>query len=355
VLLALGIEGIYTHYGPTVASFIQPLRSGRLSRLDNAALERGYYENLLQVNRFNSQLWEAYLKRPRSWLNVEGGELKRHVGGFAQTELIPSFVAQSEFGKVSTNRWGMRDRDYELAHPAGAFRIALLGPSNVMGWGVGDGETFEALIEDRLNRELAPAPFAKYEILNFGIPGYQPPQQLVALERALAFSPDAVFYVATGRELSRAARYLVEVVRKRIEIPYPDLRETATKAGLDAGMDEASALRRLEPFRSDILAIVYRRIVEASRARGIVPVWIFLPQVQEGGWQEETPETLRLAAAAGFVVVDLSDVYKGEDVAAIRLAEWDEHPNARGHRLIAARLYESLRAKQELVFRAAAR
>jgi D-alanyl-lipoteichoic acid acyltransferase DltB (MBOAT superfamily) len=72
VLLAVGIEGIYTHYGPTVASVIQPLRSGRLSRLDNAALEHGYYEQLLQVNRFNSQLWEVYSKRPKSWLDVEG-------------------------------------------------------------------------------------------------------------------------------------------------------------------------------------------------------------------------------------------------------------------------------------------
>jgi hypothetical protein len=100
---------------------------------------------------------------------------------------------------------------------------------------------------------------------------------------------------------------------------------------------------------------VYRRVVETSRARRIHPVWIFLPQVREGSWQEETPETQRLAEEAGFIIVNLSDVYKNEDVAAIRLAEWDEHPNARGHRLMAARLYELLQAKRDLVFRTAAR
>ena len=47
----------------------------------------------------------------------------------------------------------MRDQDYERSPPPNTFRIALLGPSNVMGWGVGDGETFEALVEERLNRE----------------------------------------------------------------------------------------------------------------------------------------------------------------------------------------------------------
>ena len=76
---------------------------------------------------------------------------------------------------------------------------------------------------------------------------------------------------------------------------------------------------------------MYRRVVDVSRARGIVPVWIFLPQVREGTWQEETPETVRLAEDAGFIIVDLTDVYKGEDLAAIRLAEWDQHPNARAH------------------------
>jgi D-alanyl-lipoteichoic acid acyltransferase DltB (MBOAT superfamily) len=352
VLLALGVEAVYTRFGPSVASVIQPLRSGNLSRLDHAALERGYYESLMQVNRFNSQLWEVYSKRPANWLDIESGALKRHVGGFAQVELIPSFVAATNYGAISTNRWGMRDQDYELQPPAGVYRIALLGPSNVMGWGVGDGHTFEALLESRLNRDKAGAAFAKYEILNFGVPGYNPPQQLVALEKALGFRPEAVFYVATGREPSRAARYLVEVVEKKIDIPYPALREIVAKAGLAAGMDETTALRRIAPFRAEILAAVYRGIVEQCRTRGIAPVWIFLPQVRDGPWQEETPETLRIAEAAGFSIVNLADIYQNVDVASIRLAEWDEHPNARGHELIAARLYQEVESNGDLLFRA---
>jgi hypothetical protein len=355
VLLAVGIEGIYTHYGPTVASFIQPLRTGQLSRLDNAALERGYYENLLQVNRFNSQLWEVYSKRPTTWLDAQGGQLKRHTAGFAQIELIPSFVMTSDFGKLTVNRWGMRDQDYELKPPPGVFRIALLGPSNVMGWGVGDGETFEALLEERLNRERIGGPFAKYEILNFGVMGYDPPQQLVALEKALAFSPSALFYVATGREISRAARYMAAAVQKRIAIPYPDLKAIIAQAGLEPEMDDATALKRLEPYRLQILSTVYGQLVNESRARGLVAVWIFLPQVREGAWQEETSETVRLAEAAGFVVINLDGIYKGQDLAAVRLAEWDDHPNARAHRLIAERLYELLQSKRDEIFVAARR
>jgi len=350
LLLVVGIEGIYTKFGPTVATYIQPLRSGQLSRLDNAALDRGYYEDLLRVNRFNSQLWEVYSQKPKNFLDVNFGALKRHTGGFAGGELIPSFVASTEFGTVTINRWGMRDRDYERLPAPGTYRIALLGPSNVMGWGVGDGETFEALLEDRLNRERVGARHAQYEILNLGVPGYRPPQQLVALEKALGFGPHAVFYVAVGREPSQSALHLAAIVRQRTAIPYPELQAIVARAGLDPQMDEATALRRLQPFHREILAAVYGRIVDECRRRGIVPVWIFLPQVREGTWQEETPETVRAAENAGFVMIDLGDVYKGQDLAAIRLAEWDQHPNARAHRLIAERLYDELQAKRDAVF-----
>jgi hypothetical protein len=156
--------------------------------------------------------------------------------------------------------------------------------------------------------------------------------------------------VATGRELSRATSYLVEVVRKKIEIPYRPLRDIVARAGLDASMDETTSLRRLEPFSIDILLATYKQIVEQTRAHGAVPVFVFLPQVREGSWQEETPETVRLARSAGFVIIDMSDVYKGQDIATIRLAEWDDHPNRRGHELIASRLYDELQKKRETIF-----
>ena len=265
-------------------------------------------------------------------------------------ELNPSFTSTTNYGTISINRWGMRDQDYERTPPPGAFRMAILGPSNVMGWGVTDGATFEAIVEKRLNDRPTDMPFAKFEILNFAVPAYEPPQQLVALDKALGFKPRAVLYVATGREMSRANQCLIWVVQHRIEIPYEPLRAIIARAGIGADMDETTALKLLDPVRSDILRWTYGRIADESRRAGAVPVWIFLPQVTEGRWQEETPIALDAARAAGFVIIDLSDVYKGEDIKTLRLAEWDEHPNARAHELIAARLLEGLRAQKDAIF-----
>ena len=46
--------------------------------------------------------------------------------------------------------------------------------------------------------------------------------------------------------------------------------------------------------------------------------------------------------AAGLPIFDLFDVYPVAERASLRVAPWDNHPNKRGHELIADRLYEDL-------------
>jgi D-alanyl-lipoteichoic acid acyltransferase DltB (MBOAT superfamily) len=349
-LALIGIQAVYVQLGPQVATFINSLRSGRLSRLDVAMLEKGYYENLARVERFNSQLWELYMNRPRSWLDVVGIGLERFRADFLQKELVPSFVAVTNYGSVRTNRWGMRDKEYEKQPAAGTYRIALLGASSVMGWGVGDGETFESLLERRLNEESTGKPFQSYEILNFAVPGYQPPQQVPVSQKAFSFGPNALFYVGNGREVSRSAFYLAEIAAKDIPVPYDHLNMILAKAAVPPKTPESIAARRLLPFRNEIFAWTAGKIVEQCRNRNIFPVFIFLPQVEDGSWHEETSEILRIARESGFMVIDLSEVYKEYDRASIRIAEWDNHPNKKGHQIIAERLHMLLKEHWNEIF-----
>ena len=350
LLIGISIEPVFSRFGTQASTFVHSLRQSTLSRLDVAKMERGYYEGLTDIVRVNSQLWETYAKRPAGWLDNQGSGLKRYVGGFVQTELIPSFVSITTYGSVTTNRWGMRDRDYAQERTPDTFRAALLGASSLMGWGVPDDATFEALLERRLNRELIDGPFQRYELLNYGVPGYQPPQQLATFERALAMQPNAIMYVATGREISRSVSYLAEVTSKRIEVPYHHLRDIVSKAGVSAGMQEIEAERRLKPYGNEILHFVYGQLAQRAKSLGIQPIWIFLPQVREGLWQEETAPAAGIAENAGFIVLRLDHIYKGHDITKIRLAEWDDHPNAFGHQLIADQLFEQIRTARTRIF-----
>jgi hypothetical protein len=283
---------VYERFAPDVSTFVASLKSGKLSRRDMAALERGYYEDLLRVNSFDNQLWELYMNKPLEWLDVQGTGLVRFTGDFLQRELMPSTVSTDSFSTVSTNQWGMRDKEYERIPEAGVYRMSLLGASMEMGWGVEDGENYESLVEDRLNRDLAGRVYKKYEILNHAVPGYYPLQQAAVVEKALEFQPRAILYVATGREYSRTVYYLSEVTSKGIEVPYTGLREIAAEAGLETGMSQEEASRRLIPFRAALLSWLYRHIVTACRSQDVVPVLIFVPQLYEGSWEEETAPAL---------------------------------------------------------------
>lgn len=354
-LTAISFQDVAARFGDEVATVVHSLRSGRLSRLDTAKLERGYYESLLSVDRFNSQLWEVYTKRPTNWLDVEGANLKRFVGGMTEYELIPSFVASTKYGSISTNRYGMRDRDYADQPAPGTFRIAVLGASSVMGWGVADDATFENRVEERLNRELAGPGIGRFELLNMAVPGYDPPQQLVRAEQAFQFGPHAIFYVAAGREITRATRFVGRFVASGGQLPYERLREIVERAGVGPKMAEVDALKALQPYRAEVLSAVYRHLAEQAGARGAVPVWIFLPQAREGDWGDETEETVRIARAAGFEVINMEDVYRGMELRELWLAEWDDHPNVRGHQVIADRLFSELLLRRERLFASPAR
>lgn len=343
ILVLLGTPAIYSHLNANAANLILSLRSGHLSRLDTALMERGYYENLLRVDRFNSQLWEVYATRPGDWLDVQGTSLDRFTGDFLERELRPSSVSATRYGTISTNRWGMRDQDYNL-HPApNTYRAALLGASVAFGSGVNDGQTFEAVLERRLNSDQqASRDHTRYEILNFAVPNYSPLQQLIVLKKVWAFDPDAVWYAAAGHEATGSLRYLVKCVQKRIPLPYAYLQQVVTRAGIGPNTPEAAAMRQLQPFQHEIMLWVYHQIVLQCREHGAQPVWMFVPWL--GTYIGET-DVIPIARDAGFLMIDLSDVYKGHDPKTLWVTEWDGHPNAAGHALIAARLEQRLQAE----------
>ena len=54
----IGSPKVFSLFGPKTIQAIDSLRKERLSRRDEELIERGYYENLVSVDRFNPQLWE---------------------------------------------------------------------------------------------------------------------------------------------------------------------------------------------------------------------------------------------------------------------------------------------------------
>ncbi len=198
LIFFIGNPLVYSRVGGKAQELISDLTVNRLSDVEAALLQRGYYEDLIGVNRFNSQLWDIYTKRPSDWPTLTETKAARQTDDNLIVELVPSTTIDFHGAKLSTNRWGMRDKDYEKIPAPGMYRIALTGPSFVMGYGVADNEDFDSLLEDRLNREHNREPYTGYEILNFAVPGiFCHPEShgsgtkgnIISTERPLLYGP----------------------------------------------------------------------------------------------------------------------------------------------------------------------
>ena len=227
-----------------------------------------------------------------------------------------------------------------MAPAPDTYRAAFLGPSFVMGSGVADNETFEALLEARLNMENEGG---NYQVLNFGVAGHSVLQQLMVLEdKALAFHPNTVFLVSHQFEEEIAVRNLASLAQKGVDLPYDYLDELVAKAGITSDMTDVEAEKRLQPYARELIVWAYDRIVELSKEEDAVPVWIFMPTLEAAVSEEYATELMGVANEAGFVTVNLADLYQDQDLEALIVAPWDRHPNAKAHRLIAERLYQFL-------------
>ncbi|NUO81817.1 hypothetical protein HUU05_17235 [candidate division KSB1 bacterium] len=350
VLLFLsGKPAVLSPFGNETQEAIRDLQTARLNQHEVELLTRGYYENLNAANQFNSRLWELDMKKSdNDWPMIQETPAGRVTNDFMRLELVPSTRVNFHSARLTINRWGFRDRDYQQKKPQGVYRIAVLGASGPFGSGVSDDETFEAILEARLNHENNGKRYAKYEILNFSVPGYCMIRQIIFLEKkVVAFEPDAVFLCATPRDEISLARHLTHVVKDGDELPFDFLRTIVQKAEVNDDMSFEQIFTRLKEFGDEALVEAFPRFTRICREHNILPVYVLTPVVTPA------PEKLRrdakmstrfmnLAQAAGFTIIDLSSAFEGHAAEELRVTEWDLHPNAKGHQLLADHLYEAL-------------
>jgi lysophospholipase L1-like esterase/D-alanyl-lipoteichoic acid acyltransferase DltB (MBOAT superfamily) len=344
LLVIVGRYPIWFAGMPAVADTLDRLTTHQLNVNDTATLERGYYEDLTGEAQFSPELAELYHRLPSEWqlreVNVESDEKKLPSGHYRPNVRR----TLSDGTTLSTNRWGMRDRDYTKEKPPEVYRLALLGDSLSFGYGVGDEHVFEQRVEQRLNRPGAAAG-VKYEILNFASSGYGPYGRLQYLRlKAIEFEPDAVLSVAVN-DVDWMLRDISRWVNRNIEIPDPFVANIVAKAGLTPGMGRRIVEHRLMPYALELVKWDYVQIVELCRAHGALPIAVFLPRANDRSWEkDQLPQLIRIAQEAGFTVLDLTSAYNSvDDWSTLWRRSWDVHPNERGHQLLAELCYEELK------------
>lgn len=331
-------------FSPKLVSIVDNMRSGdRLSARDSKAMERGYYEDLTNVTRFNDELAEILSEMPPGW--NKNAAVQPHPAEFPPFSFRPNASVDYKGARLNINQWGMHDREYTMEKPPGTFRIAVLGSSHTVGIGVDRAHTYENLVEDRLNAQYGAARGVKFEILNFAVSGYGPTCGLITFEqKILDFAPDAVL-VGGMDDITWIVNELVNASTKSLPIPYQELADAVARADVPPGTPMVLAEQRLSPHARTMLEFVYGRFVELSRAHHVIPLATVLPRPEDltDRILALDAEQAEMMERAGFELVDTHHAYEAlADPSSLWIRKYDRHPNEQGHRLLADALYASL-------------
>ncbi len=207
---------------------------------------------------------------------------------------------------VRTNREGLRGPDWPEQKPAGVRRVAILGDSMIAALGVAEPQTLVSQLEQLLNRQSAAG--ARWEVMNFGVPGSSTGQQL-ALWRATVrrYQPDVVlcaFFV--GNDLSDNSPRMSHNPRIYFDLDSSgqlyQLPMSATKTGLSAWLNRYCRL------------YLWQKLV----IRHVRDQWMKRNQVLESGhWiysKQESPDVAHAWRLTGALLSELANEVRQDGV-----------------------------------------
>ncbi len=368
VLLAITVVPLPTSWTRT-HRLLASASANQPNRADGDHHATGYYEGLIGGAEGPGGRGELTLKlmgKPNGWLRFNDAGVVRHLDGdFIQFELIPK-IDSVLFGQpFVTNSHGMHSPEATVEKPSKTFRIALLGASMDMGWGVKYQDTYSYQLQDWLNNHSENQSFASdrdFEVLNFAVAAYSPLQRLESFRRkAKEFQPDLVIFASTMLDTRLMEIHLCDVFRTKSDIPYDFLRELVDRAGIDEQdryVDSKGQLvnkerikTKLAPHYWDIYDATVGALAADCRAAKIPLMMVVVPRVGKDLTEESRAEPVaRLKAVAGryaLPIYDMTDTFDEIDPALLEIAAWDDHPNALGHHRLFLALTRHLVTDQE--------
>jgi hypothetical protein len=300
----------------------------------------GYYEELIRSSPDRRKI-QPPERPPGRKLFTEAG-LMDEVLDYRRRVLRPNLDARWNDTTFRTNSLGYRGPEVSRRKPPGTFRVVVLGSSNTMGHGVEDEQTYARLLEGWLLERAGPG--RRVEVINLAVSGDSPTQQLLRLQvEASGLEPDWILSDITALGFSLEEQHLRWVVGKGVEIPFDFVREALGGSHVNANDSPDEAHKKLGPFLKPMLDRTIEAWALEARRIGAPLTVVILPRADS---KTESPGLFQLfrdlADRHGLGRVDLSDTFDRLELDEYRIAPWDYHPNALGHRLIFARLRDAL-------------
>jgi lysophospholipase L1-like esterase len=290
-------------------------------------------------------------------------------------EPTPSSSVEMEYGAAGFNAAGMRDDEEHALDVDGVrTRVAIIGDSIVWSEFLPVWDSLPERLEESLGRD-------RFEVLPFGVSGYDATQEAIWYEHAARpFRPAIVvvvwcmndFVIMSGpfeRFATGAEREEKDAQDAWLEEVAPVRRETIDWVGQQR--EEAATFRVLahaqnlyerwrfeaayvdeyllafaEPSRRERASRAIHRLGEAIRQDRARSVFVISPVLEEWDryrWQALHDFVREEAEGAGFSVLDLREALAGQDPETLRIGGDNLHYGRTGTRTIATEIADAVR------------
>jgi len=148
-------------------------------------------------------------------------------------ELVPNCVGYFDgifvrlpITMIKINSDGFRDREFSIHKPRDAFRIIALGDSMTFGLGLDIEDTWPKQLENKLN---ALNNSINYEVLNFGVPGYNTFEEVEMFkEKGIKYNPDMILLGFLVNDILNNTR-MVEIINNLRSVENLNLRKDISR------------------------------------------------------------------------------------------------------------------------------
>jgi lysophospholipase L1-like esterase len=246
-----------------------------------------------------------------------------------------------------TNSHGLRDHEFSLERAPGKLRVAMLGDSLTVGWGV----SVEATFAKRIERMYAAAG-TDAEVINFGVGNYNTVQEVQAfLADGRRYQPDVIVlnYFVNDAELLEPARSPSRLMRDCYACVFLAGRGDAVVRQFLGGKDWAQYYLSLygngtNPGWLEAKAAI-GRLAGAAKASGATLLIANLPElhdVKDYRFGRITDLVRQAAEENGAAFVDVLPAMADQPSSKLWVTPPDPHPNAYANELIAKALFTAL-------------
>jgi len=271
---------------------------------------------------------------------VERPIYRKSADPYLRYELVPG----ANSGNISVNSGGFRGPEYPIAKPPGTFRILMLGDSETLSIMLTYPETLSSQLEALLNSN---SPKRHYEVLNFGVEGYNTLQELELLKKkGLKYDPDLIIlnYVLNDPEPgeyyfnksflmrhSALTRYITYRIKKAL------IKRERRRLHIHSEVEHFYYLHQPKFFSHIQEAIVEMSGIARERGRKLVVVIFPTSSTAVGDFKERYPywplhKLVKSIPSENIIFIDLIDLFNKQGLSpqdvSINYQYNESHKNA---------------------------